>query len=643
MSEANTNQQCLQSPHLEWRDGLPFSSRFGDVYFSLASGLDETHYVFLQQNQLHQRFSNLQQAHFTIAETGFGTGLNFLSAWRLWNECAPDAASLHFVSTELFPLSLQDMAQALALWPELAAFAEKLLEQYRNLMPGFNHLSFGNIRLTLLIGDARDMLPQLTGRVDAWFLDGFAPARNPDMWDGRLFGEIARLSHSTTTFATFTSAAAVRRGLIAARFEVEKIKGFASKREMLRGRYSAKTASPPAAAPLVSERSAIVIGGGIAGASTAFSIAQRGFGVTLIERHAHLAAEASGNPQAVLYPRLSGHDIALSRIATYGFLYTISLLKQLLPQGQDWSQCGLLQLGFNAREAKRCQEILARGLPFVQQVNAEQASAIAGIALSDGGMYFAQGGWLHPPALCAALAAHPNIRTLTATQALHLRQDNDRWQVSGASGLIAEATVVVVAAANDCMQFLPHLPLQPVRGQVTLMPASVISNRLNAVVCTEGYLAPARNGLHSLGATFSKDNTALDVRDADHAYNLAMLRQMSLQLQPDAAALAGRSALRCSTPDYLPLAGMMLDAGKMQAIPAHLATQTGLPWLEGLYVNTGHGSKGMVTAPLCGEIIAAAINHEIMPVDYGLLRALDPNRFLLRAQGLKKLTGSRFS
>ena len=642
MIDANTNHQYLESPRLEWLDGQPYSSRFGDVYFSRASGLDETLYVFLQQNQLHLRFSDLQHPHFTIAETGFGTGLNFLCAWQLWNDCAPDHATLHFVSTELYPLTPQELAQALALWPHLASFAEKLLEQYDNLIPGFNQMTFGNIRLTLLIGDAMDTLPQVTGLVDAWFLDGFAPARNPDMWGGKLLREIARLSHSTTTFSTFTSAAAVRRGLIEVGFAVEKIKGFASKREMLRGRFLGNTPGRVASPPII-DRTAIVIGGGIAGVSTAFSLAQRGFRVTLIERHANLAAEASGNAQAVLYPRLSGHDIALSRIAIYGFLYTIGLLKRLLLQGQEWSQCGLLQLAFNSRESKRCQEVLVRGLPLVQQVSAEQASEIAGIALSDGGMYFAQGGWFHPPALCRVLAAHQNIQTVTATQALHLARDNERWQVLGSSGGIAEASVVVIAAANDSMKFLSHLPLQPVRGQITLMPANAQSSRLSTVICTEGYLAPARDGLHSLGATFSADDTALDVRDTDHAHNLAMLKQMSQALQPDTTTLTGRSALRCSTPDYLPLAGMMLDAVQMQHIPAHLASRTALPWLDGLYVNTGHGSKGMVTAPLCGEIIAAAIDHEIMPVDHGLLRALDPNRFLLRAQGLKKLTGSRFS
>ncbi len=622
---------------MEWLDGQPYSSRFGDVYFSRASGLQETLYVFLQQNRLHERFSDLQQPHFTIAETGFGTGLNFLCAWRLWEQCAPAAADLHFISTELYPLSSQELAQALALWPELASLAAKLLQQYRNLMPGFNHLDFGKVRLTLLIGDAADTLPQVRGLADAWFLDGFSPAKNPAMWGGKILREIARLSHSATTFATFTSAAAVRRGLVEVGFEVEKIKGFANKREMLRGRFKSK-----AALPSIRDRSAIVIGGGIAGAATAYSLARRGFDVTLIERHPRLAAEASGNAQAVLYPRLSGHDIALSRIAVAGFLYTISLLQRLLPQGRDWSQCGLLQLAVNTREAKRCAEVLARGLPILQQVSAEQASAIAGITLPAGGMYFPEGGWLHAPALCDALAAHERIRTVTATQALHLARDNQRWQVSGSSGVIAEAAVAVVAAANDCMQFLPHLPLQPVRGQITLMPVTAQSSSLKAVVCTEGYLAPARDGLHSLGATFSADDTALDVRDADHAHNLSMLRQMSPTLQPEFTTLAGRSALRCSTPDYLPMAGNMLDAVLMRNIPAHLAAAAALPWLHGLYVNTGHGSKGMLTAPLCGEIIAAAVNREVMPVDHGLLRALDPNRFLLRGLALKKLTGARF-
>lgn len=635
MSTTQTQLPRPERQSLEWQDGQPYSSLFGDVYFSRASGLQETHYVFLQQNRLRERFSSLQSFRFTIGETGFGTGLNFLCTWRLWDECAPTTAVLHFVSTELYPLSRQELSQSLALWPELAEFAARLLEQYNRLTPGWNQLNFGKVRLTLLIGDADSLLSQVRGLVDAWFLDGFAPSRNPDMWRVELLREIARLSHDATTFATFTSASAVRRGMAEVGFEVEKIKGHASKREMLRGRFTGNR-QPPG----IAERTAIVIGGGIAGTSTAYSLAQRGFAVTLLERHAQLAAEASGNAQGVLYPRLSGQDVALSRLALYAFLHTIRLLEQLLKQGQDWSQCGLLQLAFNSREAKRCQEVLQRGLTLTQEVSAEQASALAGITLDYGGIHFPDGGWVHPPAFCRALAEHEDIHVMAATQALQLDQSACGWQVSGDKGLIAEAAVVVVAAANDCKQFLPELPLQPVRGQITLLPAADSSRRLSKVVCSDGYLAPARNGLHCLGATFSPDETTLEVRDTDHLHNLHMARHMSPQLQLDTTKLEGRSALRCSTPDYLPMAGMMLDHALTRNLRPHLASGNDLPWLRGLYINTGHGSKGMITAPLCGEIIAAGIGHEVMPVDYGLLRALDPNRFLLRGLAMKKLTGA---
>jgi tRNA 5-methylaminomethyl-2-thiouridine biosynthesis bifunctional protein len=635
MSIAQTQLPHPERQSLDWQDGQPYSSLFGDVYFSRASGLQETQYVFLQQNRLRERFSALQSLRFTLGETGFGTGLNFLCAWRLWAECAPRAAVLHFVSTERYPLSPQELSQSLALWPDLAGYTEKLLGQYNRLVPGWNCLSFGQVKLTLLIGDAGSLLSQARGLIDAWFLDGFAPSKNPDMWRAELLSEIARLSHNATTFATFTSASAVRRGLAEVGFEVEKIKGHANKREMLRGRFILQRSRPD-----MPDRSAIVIGGGIAGTSTAYSLAQRGFAVTLLERHAQLAAEASGNAQAVLYPRLSGQDIGLSRMALYAFLHTISLLEQLLPQGADWSRCGLLQLAFNSREAKRCQEVLARELAVVHEVSAEQASALAGIALSYGGMHFPDGGWVYPPAFCRALVEHEGISVMAATPALQLTQSACGWQVSGAAGLIAEAAVVVVAAANDCMHFLPQLPLQPVRGQITLLPATDSSQRLSKVICTDGYLAPARNDLHCLGATFSPDETTLEIRDEDHMHNLRMARHMSAQLQLDMAKLEGRSALRCSTPDYLPMAGMMLDQALTRNLRPHLAHRDALPWLRGLYVNTGHGSKGMITAPLCAEIIAASIGHEVMPVDYGLLRALDPNRFLLRGLAMKKLTGA---
>ena len=222
---------------LEWRDGQPYASTFQDVYFSSDNGLLETDYVFLQGNALQSRWQTLNTPHFTIAETGFGTGLNFLSAIKLWLEVAPATAMLHYISTEKHPLSLQDLTSALALWPTLAEFSHHLLTNYVKLLQGNQALDLfqNRVRLSLLVGDATTQLRQIHGAVDAWFLDGFSPAKNPDMWQTELFQQMARLSAIDSTFATFTSAGHVRRNLAAAGFNTQKRAGFGKKREMLQG------------------------------------------------------------------------------------------------------------------------------------------------------------------------------------------------------------------------------------------------------------------------------------------------------------------------------------------------------------------------------------------------------------------------
>ena len=636
---------------LQWRDGQPFSALFDDIYFSRQSGMEESRHVFLQHNRLPERWRRLTAPLFTIAETGFGTGLNFLCAWQLWAQCAPPQARLHFVSTEKYPLSHDDLVHALALWPPLAEFSAKLLGQYRELAPGWQQLRFddGRVTLTLLLGDASETLPQLRASVDAWFLDGFAPAKNPHLWQPELFAQVARLSASAASFATFTAAAAVRRGLQAAGFTVEKVAGFGSKREMLRGEYTGHVASRPA----LPAKQAIVIGGGIAGAASAYSLARRGWRVTLIERHHALAQEASGNPQGILYPRLSGHDIPLSRVALLGFLYTRRQLQELLPKGRDWDDCGLLQQAFNAREARRCAEVLARGLPadLVRLVEAEAATRLAGLAMPHGGLWFPNGSWVHPPALCRALAAQAGITLQTSLQALHLRPHAEGWQVCDDNARLAAAPVVVICAANDSAAFeqTAHLPLQAVRGQITQLPQTAASKALKAVVCTEGYISPARAGMHCLGATFVPEDRELELRPAEQAENLSMLEQLSPALYQalggsalEGAPLPGRAALRCVAPDYLPMAGPLLDAPRLaeRYLPGSRLPAAHLPWLDGLYINTGHGSKGLLTAPLCAETIAALLEQEPLPMDAALARALDPNRFLLRQRGLKRLIGA---
>lgn len=628
-------------PTLGWQDGQPYSLLHQDIYFSRESGLEETRHVFLAHNGLRERWRELGGGSFTIGETGFGTGLNFLCAWQLWREAAPPEARLHFVSCEKYPLNHDELAQALALWPELGELSSQLLARYRLLAPGWHRLIFdsGRVTLTLLIGDARDTLPQLRARVDAWFLDGFAPARNPEMWQKELFDGMARLSHAGTTFATFSSAGIVKRGLQAAGFEVAKARGFGTKREMLAGRF---TGSSEAASP--TDKRAIVIGGGIAGTASAHALAIRGWQVTIIERHENLAQEASGNPVAVLYPRLTGQDIALGRLAQHGFLHTHRLLAQLGLVPADYDACGLLQLAFDAREAARCEAVAARRLPeeLVRAVDAAEASRIAGVGLAHGGLFMPIAGWVNPSAFCNTLASHPNIRRMAGITAARLERIGKLWQVWGEAELLAEAGTVILAGANETPSFSQavHLPLEPVRGQVSSIAGNAESRRLRAVVCTEGYVSPAANGMHCVGATFSSGDTSTEIRESDHLDNLAMLRRLSPELYRslDKEPYQGRAALRAVTPDYLPMAGPLLDHAALSAKPPRYNVDPAtLPWLDGLYVNTGHGSKGFINAPLCAEMLASALNNEPAPADARLLAALDPNRFLLRKLGLKRL------
>ena len=227
----------MQYANIKWINKNPYSIDFNDIYFSTEDGINETEYVFIQQNQLEKRFKSLKKNHFTIIETGFGTGLNFLAASQYWLGLAPPGTTLHYISIEKFPLKLDDLRRAHETWPQFVAISPELLQQYSSLKVGINIFSIagGRIQVTLWADDVLQALPQISQKADAWFLDGFAPAKNSEMWSIEVFGYMTRLSQKNTTFATFTSASAVRRSLQAASFTVKKHPGFGKKREMLSG------------------------------------------------------------------------------------------------------------------------------------------------------------------------------------------------------------------------------------------------------------------------------------------------------------------------------------------------------------------------------------------------------------------------
>jgi tRNA 5-methylaminomethyl-2-thiouridine biosynthesis bifunctional protein len=597
---------------LVWQDGLPYSSRFGDVYFSADSGLEETEHVFLQANRLAERYAALSAGEsFAIGETGFGTGLNFLCASRLFERTAPLGASLDFFSVEKFPLHDDDLRAALALWPELKDSSETLLARWRRRMPGWNRWSFGRVRLTLVIGDVAEALPQLPeNTMDAWFLDGFTPAKNPEMWSETILHDIARASRAGATISTYTSAGWVRRGLLQAGFDAARAPGFGFKREMLSGGLALPRID---AAKKTAPRTAIVIGGGISGCAAAHALAARGVRVTLLERAPHLASAASGNPRGILHARFGAGMNALHRFVLASYGHALGLFDEALPaDGEVRAECGLLQLACNETEQKRIARLTEQEWPphLMQFVDADAASRLAGVEMTHGGLWFPGGGWVVPPALCDRLATHALIERRFDYRVEMLTQTDTGWRATGSEGSV-DAEIAVVCCAHSALALEPfaRFPLTPVRGQVSLLPATDASRALRTVVCGDGYCAPAVGGVHVTGATHAFDDEALDVRAADHADNLAKLAAFAPSLREalgeiDAGRLDGRASVRCSAPGATP------QVGEVQT---------------GLYCSLAHGTRGLLTAGLAAEVIAAHACGQLPPLPAAILAVLSPH------------------
>ncbi|MDI1300207.1 FAD-dependent 5-carboxymethylaminomethyl-2-thiouridine(34) oxidoreductase MnmC [Methylotenera sp.] len=390
-------------------------------------------------------------------------------------------------------------------------------------------------------------------------------------------------------------------------------------------------------------KTAIIIGGGIAGCSTAYALASRGIKVTLFERNTQIASEASGNPQAMLYPRLSGDDDA-SRFALESYLYSLEFFKNLNLNSEDFNVCGMLQLGFNPRELARIQKVAAQNHAddILKYVNADEASSLAGATLPHDALYFPKAAWVNPQQLCKRLVAHENISIKTLTNIDSLLKNNDLFEIYSNGQLIEKADIAIIANANEAQHLgiNLHLKTQAVRGQVSMLEATSISQNIKSIICSDGYLSPAENGQHCLGATFSVDNldTALD--EEDHQANLFKLKSFSSALHENLKnnIKGGRVSFRCTSFDYFPLVGKLLDNKLLQAKPPRPnAKPESLPWVNGLYINVAHGSRGFTSAPFCAELLAQMICNEPITMNIEFAELMNPNRFALRKLGLKRL------
>ena len=605
-------------------DGTPVSSSYDDVYHSTEDGLAQARHVFLAGNDLPQRWQNHQQ--FTVLETGFGLGLSFLATWQAWREDAQRCERLHFVSTELHPFSRDDLAVLHAEWPELAELSAQLLTNWPPLTSGFHHLLLddGRVTLTLLFGDANNTLKQLVGQADAIYLDGFAPQKNPQLWSPALLKLITQHAAPAATLASWCVAGEVRTALKELGWTLRKRPGYAHKWQMLTGSLSGT------ATEINAPTDAIVIGAGIAGCSMAEALARRGWQVTLLERNALPAQEASGNPAGLLHPMLARDDNLAARFSRAAYLYSLRLLHRLGHDDLPWQACGILQIAEDEADAA-AQRASCEDFPadYVSWLDQAAASERAGLPVSAGGWWFPHGAWVEPPALCRALlhAAEPHLKTQYDCTVTSLRHEDGRWHALDAEGhSIASAEHIVLANAAAANTLLPELSLslRSIRGQLSYLPETALAG-LQTALCGAGY-AIHTDTMSLIGASFIEDDSNADLRTEEHADNLRKLATLLPVLDHfDHSTLPGRVSFRAASHDRLPLVGTL---PQMQLKEQH--TLADLPRQAGLHILAGLGARGLSWGPLAAELLAAQLAGECLPLEQAVLRALDPARFHLR-------------
>jgi len=623
-------------------DGLPFSARYRDIYHPGAGAFTQARHVFIGGNSLPDRWQGRER--FVVLETGFGLGNNFLATWQAWRDDPQRCARLVFVSVEAHPLTRDELATAHAGSP-LPELADALQRAWPPLTPNLHTLDFdgGRVQLLLALGDVQAWLPELVMAVDAFYLDGFAPATNPRMWDQRVCKALSRLAALGATLATWSAAHALREHLTTAGFEVRLAQGSGGKRDITLARF-APAFTPrraPARAPAREhvEPHALIIGGGLAGCAAAWALAEQGWRSTLFERHPQIAAEASGNPAGLFHGIVNAQDGVHARFNRAAALMARQSVQVALhAHGVAGAVDGLLRLEAETSPAAMQAALHALGLPtdYVQAVAAEQASALSGLDLHQAAWFYPGGGWVQPTGLARAWLerAAPHVEIRCGADVQTLQRSDAGWRLLDASGAtLGEATTVVLANASDASRLLgaPDWPVDKIRGQISLLPAGTLALP-RIPIAGAGYLLPALDDDGStamFGATAQRGDDDGAVREADHRANLAQLAQLigGHRIDADPAAMQGRTAWRWSAIDRLPLIGAVPD---VDADASRLDQPRFVPRVPGLFVFTALGSRGITWSALGARLLASLITGAPAPLEASLIDAVDPARFVSR-------------
>lgn len=642
----------LQPAEVQFSDDAPpFSPRYGDGYHPPGGAFAQAQHVFLSGNGLPGRWQG--RPRFIVLETGFGLGSNFLATWDAWRRDPQRSRQLVFISVERHPVRRDDLARAHAGSP-LAELADALVRAWPPLTPNLHRLEFdeGQVQLMLLLGDAAESLADLVARVDAFFLDGFAPAKNAEMWSERVFKAIGRLAAPGATAATWSAARPVRDGLAGAGFEVQRVPGIGGKFDVTWARHAPVFTPPqPPGRPQMRQsrdHHALIVGGGLAGCAAAWALAQQGWRSTVLERLPGPAQATSGNAAGLFHGIVNGQDGPHARFNRAAALEAARAVRHAVERhGVPGDVRGLLRLETSGAPLPELRRLLARlGLPadYVELCDAASASAVAGLALSHPAWHYPGGGWVQPGGLARSFLGRAGTLTrfVGDTQVERLaRHASQDWQLLDADGrVLAQADTVVLASAADTARLWPGLQgPQAVRGQLSMLPLAAPEAQGLALprlpIAGGGYLLPAIDGLAMFGATSQSGDTDPAVRETDHRHNLRQLARLSgWTRDPDAPlpeTLQGRTGWRWVAEDRLPMIGAVADVAR-HPDARHTPERPRFVHREpGLFVFTALGSRGITWSALGAQVLASWVTGSPAPVEAHLLDAIDPARFMCRA------------
>jgi tRNA 5-methylaminomethyl-2-thiouridine biosynthesis bifunctional protein len=646
----------------------PRSPRFDDRYHAPHGAFEQAAQVFLAGNGLPARWQGRDA--FTVLETGFGLGNNFLATWAAWRADKQRSARLRFVSIEKHPLRVADLRRALAATSE-PGLAAQLCAAWPPLTPDLHLLAFdgGRVELLLVLGDVVDRLRQVVARVDAFYLDGFTPARNPQMWEPGVFKALSRLAAPGATAATWSAAPLVRDGLRQAGFDCPAPTGGAGKRDMTVATYAprAPLRMPVARTGDAAVRRVAIIGGGLAGAACADALAREGLRCSVFDRHAQPAGGASGNVAGLFHGVFHPEDGMHARAHRAAALAAAPVYTRALAAGVAGRGDGLVRLVPEHVDAAPLADALARsGLPpeYLQAWSAGQVQAAGGPGCA--AWFYPGGGWIAPADLVRWWLQAEGVDWRGQCGVAKLERRDDGWHLFDVSGApLAVVDAVVFANAGDATTLWSRAidttrgaqplaadwiePLAATRGQVSIVAASAPGLRApQRPIAGSGYALTLGDGSVMCGATTSSNDPDTDVRLADHAHNLRQLAATTgsrlLASAPEwfatadddehlAAALVARGQLhgrvgwRATAADRLPLIGAVPLQPSGDALPDQ---PRHWPRVPGLFVAAGLGSRGLTWAPIAGRLMAAWIADAPYPLPADIVDALDPARFATR-------------